>query len=971
MAVWRGDADNDHYNRLVFKAGLDWREAAAVRAYGAYLRQIRAPFGQAYMSDTLVRHTDVTKALVELFRLRFDPARQNDAVPSEDAQTQIVQRIEAALEEIPSLDEDRILRHFLNLIRSTLRTNFYQIGDDDTLPPTIAFKFDSKQVEGAPSPRPYREISVYSPRVEGIHLRGGPIARGGLRWSDRAQDFRTEVLGLAKAQMVKNVVIIPTGSKGGFVPKKLPADGSREEVQAEAVEAYKLFVSSLISITDNLSGPDVIHPEKVLRHDPDDPYLVVAADKGTATLSDTANGISTSRNFWLGDAFASGGSAGYDHKKMGITARGGWECVKRHFREMDRDIQTEPFTVIGVGDMSGDVFGNGMLLSKATRLLAAFDHRDIFIDPDPDPGPSWEERKRLFDIARCTWQDYNKDLISKGGGVFPRHSKSITLTEEIKAMTGLEENSVTPNQLLRALLKSEADLLWFGGIGTYVRATTETDDDAGDRANDPLRVTAPELKFKVVGEGANLGMTQAARIEFAARGGRVNTDAIDNSAGVNSSDLEVNIKIALGQAMEDGKLDLEARNVFLAEMTDQVAESCLRNNYLQSLAISLIERRGLSDLGFQTRLMRDQERRGLLDRPVEGLPSDGEIAERQGQGEPLTRPELAVLLAYGKIDLYNALIESEVPDDPYFEGTLERYFPEALRERYPDEIRGHRLRREIIATEIANAIINRGGSTMYVRLKDETGHGAEDIALAFTAATAVFDLPSLYDAIDALDNKISGQLQIDLYMKIQDLLRLKTAWFLRHANLSGGVSQVIDLYRGGVETITGSFGTTLSVGQLESLESAKASLAEKGLGDDLTGPLAALDILSDAPDIVYVAEATGRQVPEMAAAFSAAGDFFRLTALRHAGETLAVNDYFDRLAINSMSGALSAALRGITQDVVRNADGGQALFDEWYATNKPAVDRARTAIDEILDGGDLTLARLTVAVTHLRDLVPA
>lgn len=971
LAVWRGDADNDHYNRLVFKAGLDWREAAAIRAYGSYLRQIRVPFGQAYMSDTLVRHTDVAKALIELFRLRLDPKRPNEATSAEDAEEQIVGRIEAALEEIPSLDEDRILRHFLNLVRSTLRTNFYQIDDNGTLPPTIAFKFDSKRVEGAPSPRPYREISVYSPRVEGIHLRGGPIARGGLRWSDRAQDFRTEVLGLAKAQQVKNVVIIPSGSKGGFVPKKLPVGGAREEVQAEAVEAYKLFVSSLLSITDNLSGPDVINPEKVVRHDDNDPYLVVAADKGTATLSDTANEISTSRNFWLGDAFASGGSAGYDHKKMGITARGGWECVKRHFREMDRDIQTEPFTVIGVGDMSGDVFGNGMLLSKATKLLAAFDHRDIFIDPDPDPGPTWEERKRLFDIARCTWQDYNKDLISEGGGIFPRSAKSIKLTDEIRQMTGIEEQSVTPNQLIRALLQAEADLLWFGGIGTYVRGAGETDDDAGDRANDALRVTARELNFKAVGEGANLGMTQAARIEFAAAGGRVNTDAIDNSAGVNSSDLEVNIKIALGQAMEEGKLTLEERNVFLAEMTEQVAESCLLNNYLQSLAVSLIERRGLSDLGFQTRLMRDLERRDLLDRPVEGLPSDGEIAERQSQGEPLTRPELAVLLAYGKIDLYNALIESDVPDDPYFEQSLETYFPEKLREHYPEEIKTHRLRREIIATGLANAIINRGGSTMYVRLKDETGHAAEDIALAFTAATAVFDLGSLYDAIDKLDNRISGQLQLDLYLKIQDLLRLKTAWFLRHTNLGNGLSDAIKLYRDGMVTIADGFDECLPVSQIEALAETAAALEAKGIDKELAASLAALDVLADAPDISYVAEVTGRPVPEMAAVYSAAGDFFRLSSLRHAGEGLAVNDYFDRLAINSMSGALSAALRGITQDVVRNAEGKQALFDEWYSANKAAVDRARSAIDEILDGGDLTLSRLTVAVTHLRDLVPA
>ena len=971
LAIWRGETANDHFNRLVFKAELDWREAAVVRAYSSYLRQIRVPFGQAYLSDTLVRHADQTKALMDLFRLRFDPEKGGTAEDRAQSSKPIIESIEAALEDIPSLDEDRILRHFLNLITSTLRTNFYQRDADGTPPPTLAFKFDSARIDGAPEPRPFAEIFVSSPRVEGIHLRGGMIARGGLRWSDRAQDFRTEVLGLAKAQQVKNTVIIPTGAKGGFVPKMLPVDGSREEVIEEGVASYKAFVSSLLSITDNLDGDKLIPPQAVVRHDGDDPYLVVAADKGTATLSDTANGISTSHGFWLGDAFASGGSAGYDHKKMGITARGGWESVKRHFREMDRDIQTTAFTAIGVGDMSGDVFGNGMLLSQQTKVLAAFDHRDIFIDPDPDPAASWAERKRLFELPRSSWQDYDASLISEGGGVFSRASKSITLSNAMRAMSGIESGSATPNQLIRALLQSEADLLWFGGIGTYIRASSETDDDADDRTNDALRIRARDLNVKVIGEGANLGMTHAARIEFAKAGGRVNTDAIDNSAGVNSSDVEVNIKIALGRAIEDGKMDLEARNALLVDMTEEVADACLRNNYLQSLAISLDEQRGLAELGFQTRLMRDLERAGLLDREIEGLPSDSEISERQGLGEPMTRPELAVLLAYSKIDLYNALVDSDVPDDPYFVGELEAYFPKTLQDRFPDEIKTHRLKREIVATQVANAIINRGGATMFVRLKDETGHDADNIALAFTVAQAVFDLESLYAEIDALDNKISGAAQLRLYRRLQDLLRQQTAWFLRHTQLSGGLGSIIDRYSVGIETIRRAFENNLPVSQLERRNDLRASFEDEGVGGTLAQSLAELSILADAPDIIHTSEATGRPVEELAAAFAAASDVFRLGALRHAGERLAVTDYFDRLAINSTASSLSAALRGIVQDVVRNANGSTVLFDDWYAENKNSVERARKAIDEILDGGDLTLARLTVAVTHLRDLVQA
>ena len=664
IAIRNDQADNDPFNRLVHAAKLDWREVAVLRSYAAYLRQIGSPFGMSYVAATLSNYPGLAVELVQLFRTRFDPDLAMSDNERETAQDEICSRVEAALADVPSLDEDRILRRYLNLIRATKRTNFFRHGDGGGYPPTLSFKFAPREIDGVPEPRPYREIWVYSPRVEGVHLRFGPIARGGLRWSDRAQDFRTEVLGLCKAQQVKNTVIVPDGSKGGFLPKRLPRGGSRDEFMAEGIAAYKLFITSLIELTDNIVEGAIVPPERVVRHDGDDPYLVVAADKGTATFSDFANEISESRGFWLGDAFASGGSAGYDHKKMGITARGGWECVKRHFREMDIDIQTMPFTAAGVGDMSGDVFGNGMLLSPATKLVAAFDHRDIFIDPDPDPETSFAERQRLFDLERSSWQDYDKSKLSQGGGIFPRSSKSIAISDEIRALLGISVQEMTPNELLRAILKAEVDLLWFGGIGTYIRSSDETDDDADDRANDAIRITGQEARAKVVGEGANLGLTQKGRIEFSLAGGRANTDFIDNSAGVNSSDKEVNIKIAVGGPVRDGRLDLEARNTLLASMTDEIAEACLWNNYQQSLAISLAERRSAAEIGFFGRLMRDLESSVQLDRELEELPGDDALASRQSARRGLTRPELSVLLSWSKIALAQDLMDSDVPDKP-------------------------------------------------------------------------------------------------------------------------------------------------------------------------------------------------------------------------------------------------------------------------------------------------------------------
>jgi len=801
MAVVGGRAESDGYNALVLRSGLSWREVAVIRTLSLYLRQIRARFSQDYMWTTLVRNIGIAGKLIELFKARFDPHQTLTAAERAAKEAAVAAAIEEELKAVTSLDEDRILRRFVNLVQAAVRTNVWQLGGDGQPRQVISFKFESGKVEGLPAPRPLYEIFVYSPRVEGIHLRFGKVARGGLRWSDRPQDFRTEVLGLVKAQQVKNAVIVPVGAKGGFVPKLLPPPSNRDAWMAEGTEAYRIFIRSLLELTDNIEGDAIVPPADTLRHDGDDPYLVVAADKGTATFSDTANAISAEKHHWLGDAFASGGSQGYDHKKMAITARGAWEAVKRHFRELGTDIQTAPFTAVGVGDMSGDVFGNGMLLSTATKLVAAFDHRDIFLDPDPDPAASHAERARLFALPRSSWQDYDRKLISAGGGIFPRSLKAIPLTAEIRALLGLERAEATPFEVMTAILKARVDLMFFGGIGTYVRASTEADDQVGDRANDPIRITGGEVRAKVIGEGANLGVTQRGRIEAALAGVKLNTDAIDNSAGVNTSDVEVNIKIALARPERDGRLTEADRNALLAAMTDDVAALVLRNNYLQTLSLSLAERRGAAETGFLVRLMQSLEGRGLLDRAVEFLPDDATLAERTRRGLPLSRPELAVLLAYAKLTLKDDLLATGVPDDPYLARELVRYFPPALRERFPDAIENHRLRREIIATGLANSAINRAGPAAAIRLMDETGAELPSLAMAFAVVRDAYDMSGLNAALDALDNRIDGTLQLKLYARIQDLLLSRVVWFVRNVDFSPGLEAVVTRFRDGIGQI--------------------------------------------------------------------------------------------------------------------------------------------------------------------------
>ncbi len=965
-AVLAGATSSDYFNRLIVIAGANWREAALLRAYAGYMRQIALPYGPGYVATTLLAHAGIARDLIELFHHRFNPDHGGPIEERTAGEVPIRARIAGALSSVQSLDEDRILSCMLALIGATVRTNFYQPTADGRLSDTFAIKLIPSTLDFVPRPRPYREIWISSPRVEGVHLRFAPIARGGIRWSDRAQDFRTEILGLVKAQQVKNAVIVPAGSKGGFLPKQLPRSGPRDVIQAEGIAAYRIFISAMLDITDNLIDGKIVPPERVVRYDGDDPYLVVAADKGTATFSDIANALSIEHDFWLGDAFASGGSAGYDHKKMGITARGAWECVKRHFREMNVDIQTQPFTVIGVGDMSGDVFGNGMLLSPATRLVAAFDHRDIFLDPDPDPAKSLAERARLFALPRSSWQDYDKALISKGGGIFPRSSKSVPLSPEVQALLGTTAAHMTPTELINTILKASADLLWFGGIGTYIRASTETDADAGDRANDAVRVAAPEVRAKVIGEGANLGITQRGRIELGARGIRLNTDFIDNSAGVNTSDQEVNIKIALGPVVRSGRLDLDARNVLLASMTDGIGDAVLRNNYQQSLALSLSERNAVADLSAHARLMEALEQRGLLEREIEMLPAPAEVAMRQTAGRGLTRPELAVLLSYAKIALRSDLLASTVPDASALEPRLIEYFPPALAETYPDDLKRHRLRREIIATSVTNAVVNRLGAAAPQRMADETARPVAEIAYAFTVARAVLELNAIWPRIDALDNRIGGALQLGLYARTQEALAHATRWFLRNGSAVSDLDATVTAHAKGAGELNALLAKGLSDETYKKLAGIRDELAATEIPVDLAADLARLTVLVDAPAITEAAATSGAPYAAAARVVLALNRRFHLRELIDAGRRIRATDAYDMMAVAGAEQALLEARRQIALTVL--GETGASGLDAWSRRNEVEIGRVAQALDTLAAGGPLTPSRLMVAATRLGDL---
>ena len=968
IALGNGQSESDGFDALVTVAGLAWREAALIRSLARYLQQATIRYTQDYMAQALARHPEIATTLVALFFARFDP----DTIETSRSEMEATahRAIAEKMKDVASLDDDRILTRFLNLIDAMVRTNFFQKGRGGKRRETIAFKFESGKIDGLPLPHPLFEIFVYSPRLEGVHLRFGRVARGGIRWSDRPQDFRTEVLGLVKAQQVKNAVIVPVGAKGGFFPKLLPPASQRDAWLAEGAESYKLFITTLLDLTDNVDGDGIVHPPKTLAHDADDPYLVVAADKGTATFSDIANSISEAQHHWLGDAFASGGSQGYDHKKMGITARGAWEAVKRHFREIDIDIQSTPFTVCGVGDMSGDVFGNGMLLSPMIKLVAAFDHRDIFLDPAPDPSRALAERRRLFALPRSTWRDYDAANISKGGGIFSRSMKAIALSAEARRLLDLDKPEATPFEVVNAILKARTDLLWFGGIGTYIRSTEESDAEVGDRVNDAIRITGAQVRAKVIGEGANLGVTQRGRIEAARAGVRLNTDAIDNSAGVNTSDVEVNVKIALASAIREDRLSMEARNDLLREMTDDVAALVVRNNYRQTLALSLAERRRAEDVPFAQSFMHMLEAEGRLDRSVEFLPSDEILDERARRGAGLTRPELAVLLAYAKLALADQIHASDVPDDPYFEGELTNYFPVAMRERFARDIAAHRLRREIIATQLSNAIINQIGPTVAARLASETGFDPAAMTRAYAAVRDSFGLLDLNAAIDALDGKIAGETQLSLYRTVHDMALSQLAWFMRNAQLaSGSLTEQIAAFKVGIGTVAANLDQCLRPAAVLARTAQAKELVDAGIPKPLSRSIADLAALSSAPDIVLNVQKTGKPVRTVASAHFGSDDALGIGALLAAAAQLPLPDAYDRLARDRAVAVIGDAHRRITAKIVElyavDGEPGKAL-ESWIAAD-PSVGRARERLNAIAASA-ASIAKLTVAAGLLYDL---
>ncbi len=977
-AVWDGRAENDGFNRLVMELGASWREAALMRAFARYRQQSGLDPSQAIQSAALSAYPGVARLILDLFRIKFDPAILGDVAARTVQAERVFGEIMEALQAVESLDTDRVLRRLAFLVQAMVRTNYYQTGADGQPKPYISFKLKSRDLLDLPAPKPYREIFICSPRVEGVHLRFGPVARGGLRWSDRRDDFRTEVLGLVKAQQVKNAVIVPVGAKGGFYPKQLIRGASADETRAEAVAAYKTFLYGLLDITDNIDAKGkVIRPEAVIAHDEDDIYLVVAADKGTATFSDIANGVAADYGFWLGDAFASGGSAGYDHKVMGITARGAWEAVKRHFRELGKNIQTQAFTCIGVGDMSGDVFGNGALLSKAMKLVAAFDHRHIFIDPTPDPATSWTERERMFALPRSSWADYNEGLISKGGGVFPRTAKTIALTPEIRTLLEITEQELAPTDLIKAILKAKAELLYLGGIGTYIKAPTESHADVGDKANDAVRVDAGELRVQVVGEGANLGVTQAGRIAFARNGGRIDTDAIDNSAGVDTSDHEVNIKILTGQAERAGALKPIDRDPLLFSMTDEVGAHVLSHNYAQTLALSLQEASAAEDLDAQSRFMLELEAAGRLDRKVEGLPRTAALADLRAAGKGLTRPELAVITAYGKLELSAEIVASTAPDDPYFEKTLVQYFPSGMAP-FEKEMKRHRLRREIIATVLANTMVDMVGPTFPSRLKTATGCTAEALVIAFEAARQVFRLDENWKAVSALDLKAPAAAQLLLYQEIAQVLRGQTFWLTRHAMTDNGpkgeksgVKTLIDVYRPAADALMADGASLLSPFEQQIVDARAKTFIDAGAPRDLAETVAALRPLTATTDIADLAKAAKWDVPSAARLYHAVGEAFGFDRLRAAAASISGSDPYERQAtrelILDMVAEQTARARAVMALAKRPAPDVAVAINGWVEPRKTAVERAKSVIDEIEQtSGGWSFAKLTIANAALK-----
>jgi len=967
--VWLGDLEDDGFNRLVLGAGLEGRRVSILRAFAKYERQIGGRFSQSYIEDTFARYPSIAQLLINLFIQRFDPHNKSTENVKEKAHTKLLTSIESSLDNVANLDDDRIIRRFVEMINATIRTNYFQLDKHKGEKSYISFKMVPEKISEMPQPVPKFEIFVYSPQVEGVHLRGGKVARGGLRWSDRREDFRTEVLGLVKAQQVKNTVIVPVGAKGGFVCKQLPK-GTRQEIFEAGKECYRTFIRALLDITDNIINGEIVPPVDVVRHDEDDAYLVVAADKGTATFSDTANGISDEYKFWLGDAFASGGSVGYDHKAMGITAKGAWESVKRHFRERDIDCQSTDFTCVAIGDMAGDVFGNGMLLSKHICLQAAFNHMHIFIDPNPDSAKTYPERERLFNLPGCSWEDYNKDLISQGGGVFSRQVKSIKLTPQIKKMVGTQKQSMSPNDLIQAILTMEVDLLWNGGIGTYVKSTKETHLEVGDRANDALRINGNELQAKVVGEGGNLGLTQLGRIEFSANGGRINTDAIDNAGGVDCSDNEVNIKILLNSLVQNGDLTVKQRNKLLYDMTEEVGNLVIEDCYRQTHSLSITAKRGINHMKEQVRFIQDLERTGKLDRALEFIPDDEEISDRIAKGNGFTRPELAVLLAYSKMVLKEELVHKDITDNPYHKRLLVSAFPKQLRDKYQNEMQQHPLRAEIIATKLANKISNDMGFNFVNRMQEETGAEVVEIANSYTVACAVFELEEFWKKIEILNNKISTAIQTEMLFQYRRTIRRATRWFLRHRNKALTIEQSIALYQPTFTILSKNLNDFIINDEVKEIQLVESDLIAAAVPKIISQRIAQLSTIFSALDIADIADQEDKSINTVANLYFKLGVRLELHWFLEQITRQSVSNHWQALARASFREELDWQQRSLTVVVlecdcnvkVENLD---EMLDAWIEINEKPIKRWQHILSDFKIGETHEFAMFSVALREL------
>jgi len=966
--IWLGEAENDGFNQLVLAAELDWRQVSILRAYAKYFKQIGFTFSQEYIELALNNNTEIARKLVLLFEYRFNP---NPVNQHNDGFNSLALELLSDLEGVSNLDEDKIIRQYVQAITATLRTNFYQLDKDGQPKKYISLKMNSKLIPGIPRPEPQYEIFVYSPDVEGVHLRCGKVARGGIRWSDRKEDYRTEVLGLMKAQQVKNAVIVPTGAKGGFVPKRLPENGSREEILNEGIRCYKIFIRGLLDLTDNYINGKLLKPVAVVAYDEDDPYLVVAADKGTATFSDIANEISKEYQFWLSDAFASGGSVGYDHKKMGITARGAWESVTRHFFELDIDIKTTDFTVIGIGDMAGDVFGNGMLLSKRIKLVAAFNHEHIFIDPNPEPLTSFAERQRLFHLPRSSWADYDKKLISKGGGVFNRDAKSIVMTKEIKHVLGIKQASIEPNELIKCILKAKVDLLWSAGIGTFVKAETETNTEVGDRTNDLIRVNGNQLRCKVVGEGGNLGLTQLGRIEYALHDGLIYTDFIDNSAGVSCSDKEVNIKILLNGIIAAGDMTPKHRAELLSSMTTEVAQLVLRENYLQTKALSLSSSQSLRSAELQSRYISELDRTGKIDRALEFLPTEKQLLENKLLGKGLSSPSMCVLFCYSKIILKDYILKSDVPEDPYLSKYLVCSFPKPLQDKYSEQMQHHPLKREIIATNLTNIIVNEMGFSFVYRMQDETGAPVSAVVRAYIITRTILNMDVIWKQIEELDSKLSARNLTEIMMLYVRLLRRVTRWFLRRQRTTLDIAKAVELYQSGMQTLKKVMPAVFSEGHQAIYKKDFDQYISMGISTQLAHELSISQILFSSMDILDVSEKLSMSIDKVAEIYFNLEESLDLAWIRHQIIIHPTENHWEALSRESLRDDLDWQQRQLTAGIIRVDDKNKdrkAVVKAWANRHVSLVERWQEILRNLRSASVLNYTMFFVAIRELLDL---